>query len=58
MGFSAGDSSVQTGAPLARPLYRDDDDGMQALRLQHLLTADPEIADRQSSSSGWSGRSA
>jgi signal transduction histidine kinase len=47
MGFSAGDTPVQTGVSLARPLYRDDDDGMQALRLQHLLTTDPEIADRQ-----------
>ena len=46
MGFSAGDSTVQTGASLARPLYRDDDDGMQALRLQHLLTTAPEIAER------------
>lgn len=45
MGFSAGDSTLQTGATPARPLYRDDDDGMQALRLQHLLSPDPEIAD-------------
>lgn len=46
MGFSAGDSTVESGAPFARPLYRDDDDGMQSLRLKHLLTTDIDPAEK------------
>lgn len=47
MGFSAGDSTVDLGVSPARPLYRDDDDGMQSLRLKHLLTTDIEQPARE-----------
>jgi GAF domain-containing protein len=47
MGFSGSVSTLDPATPLARPLYRDDDDGMQALRLQQILHTDLDPVTRR-----------
>lgn len=46
MGLSTGDTNLDGLTPPARPLYRDDDDGTHALRLQHILARDLDGIDR------------
>lgn len=46
MGLSAEDTIVEGATSAARPLYRDDHDGTNALRLQHVVARDLEGAER------------